>query len=168
MTEQTTAVRCCETCLYMATHEKCDKCLSTDEDWATYRETKVMPEYRYANYEEGNWFDRVIQFELEGKRNIVIGGQGEAETNTQWTPQRTADNLHHAADQCGYCCGSLHRGPDVDTLVISTHEGTFRLTWDKGGHLAHIVTLNSYTGEVDPEGWNWKNYNPFRVTEPPK
>jgi hypothetical protein len=159
----------CRTCLYCATHEKCDGCLSTKEDFAEYRrimdENRARPitewvkaplPSRYLHWEEGNWMDRMIQFEIEGKLNIVIGGQGEAEVNTKWTPEHTAEHLHDVAEQCGYLCGRLRRGADDDRLQISTAEGTFELVWDKSGKLLRAYDVN-HSG-----GWKWDNYNPFR------
>lgn len=127
----------CETCLYMATHEKCDNCLTLPGDYDNYNAANgwKSPEYRYLNYQEGNWMKRVMQFELEGKRNIVIGGQGEAEVNTKWTPEQTSKHLHYVAGECGYFCQNL-RYVDADKkkgLKISTHEGIWALCWDDKG-----------------------------------
>lgn len=158
----------CRTCLYMATHEKCDGCLSTEEDYAEYRRimdgnkgkpvsqwVKAELPNRYLHWEEGNWIERVIRFELEGRRNIVIGGQGEAEANAQWTPERTAEHLHYVAGECGYQCGNLRRGSEDDRLQISTSEGTFELVWDKVGKLQRIYDVNNL------KGWQWTNVNPW-------
>lgn len=153
----TTTPRTCHTCLYMATHEKCDGCLNTKEDWAEYRATGNMPPNRYANYEEGNWLDRMIEAERSGQRNIVIGGQGEAECNTRWTPQKTSTHLHYVSGECGYLTGNLHRVGDEIHLRISTQEGTFLLVWDVATEqLQRIENVN------DSNGWHWTDSNPFR------
>lgn len=123
-------VRSCETCLFMATHDHCDGCLGKDTN-----------NFQYANYQEGNWMKRASQFELDGKRNIVIGGQGEAEVNTRWTPQKTTKHLHYVAEQCGYMVGTLSTKGDTKTLKITTSEGIFRLVW-VNDQLEHIETWN--------------------------
>ena len=90
-----------------------------------------MPPNRYANYKEGNWLKRLSQYQLEGKCNIVIGGQGEAEVNTKRTPKEVAKNLHYVAEQCGYMVGHLTNAKQdgTRTLQITTAEGSFRLVW---------------------------------------
>ena len=122
----------CETCLYMATHEKCDNCLHSKEDWSKYHsEGRLeMPPFRYLHCQEGNWFKRAYQFEIDGKRNIVIGGQGEAEVNTKNTPEHTAKHLHYVAEQCGYMVGTLTKKNGTATLKVNTSEGHFRLVWE--------------------------------------
>ena len=160
--EQTETIRECRTCLYMATHEKCGRCgtetdcLHTPEDWEDYRKTNRFPPFRYRFYEEGNWMDRIIQAEIDGTHNIVIGGQGEAEVNTKWTPEETSKSLHYVSEQCGYVTGSLHTHADHTTrLEIYTTEGQFELVWD-GFQPIRIVDVNN------PKGWHWSNQNPWR------
>ncbi len=162
---KTQETKSCTTCLYMATHEKvCDGCLNTDEDYAKYRESGDMPPFRYLNYKEGNWMNRVIQAEIDGKQNIVIGGQGEAEVNTEWTPQKTSDHLHYVSEQCGYVTGHLHSF-DNNTkigLKIYTSEGEFLLVWDGTG-ISHLPIRLLYIENLhDSKGWCWSNENPFR------
>lgn len=159
----------CRTCLYCATHEKCDGCLYTKDDLSEYHEKLVeqkgkpfcratwpnLPS-RYLHWEEGNWMERVLRFEIEGRRNIVIGGQGEAEVNTRWTPTHTVRHLHDVAEQCGYLCHNLRHLPEDDRVKISTAEGTFELVWDKAGKLLRINNVN------EPDGWSWENVNPWQ------
>ncbi len=74
---------------------------------------------------------RIMQWEIEGKVNIVIGGQGEAEVNTKWSPEHTSKHLHYVAEQCGYMCGGItHRADKTTTVTIATAEGIFCLVWD--------------------------------------
>lgn len=40
--------------------------------------------------------------EYSGELNIVIGGSGEAEVNTRWTPEETFASLCDVSEQCGY------------------------------------------------------------------
>ncbi len=153
----------CRTCLYMATHEKCNGCLETPKDFV-YKGDGKFPPYTYHHYKEGNWMDRVIQAEIDGKQNIVIGGQGEAEVNTKWTPQKTSDHLHYVSEQCGYVTGHLHFNKD-DTkigLKIYTSEGQFRLVWSGTG-ISHSPCRLLYIENLqDTKGWCWSNKNPFR------
>lgn len=176
MSEENTAIVGCLTCLYMATHEKCDGCLSTEEDDKAMRDAyktlkvddkKPVIPFRYLHYKEGNWMERVTQREIDGTRNIVIGGQGEAEVNTKWTPQETSEHLHDVSEQCGYFTGSLHSQRD-DTeiaLTISTTEGQYKLVWEGTG----ISHLPARLLRIEPIGkvmfdWKWSNVNPWRKT----
>lgn len=161
----------CQTCLYMATHEKCDGCLRTEEDYKAMKFDSKTPDppYRYLHYKEGNWMDRRIQQEIDGTVNIVIGGQGEAEVNTKWTPEKTSKHLHYVSEQCGYFTGRLtynnhgdKKGSTIATglvfLRICTTEGEFRLEWSEGQLIC-----------IEPIGenllnWRWDNVNPFRKT----
>ena len=65
-----TIKKSCQTCLYMATHEKCSDCLHSKEDWKEYHAhgRGKMPPFRYLHYQEGNWLKRVYHFELEGEK----------------------------------------------------------------------------------------------------
>ena len=169
MDNKTTIVDC-QTCLYMATHEHCDGCLRTEEDYKAMRwDGSPDPPYRYLHYKEGNWMDRVMQAWIDGTQNIVIGGQGEAEVNTKWTPQETSDSLHRVSEQCGYFTGHLTynnhgdkkgctMGTNLIFLRICTTEGEFRLEWSEG-QLVCITPI----GE-NLLGWSWDNVNPFRQT----
>jgi len=146
----------CETCLYAATHEKCDGCLNTEGDWATYRKTGEMHPFRYLNYEEGNWIDRVIQAEIEGKKNIVIGGMGEAEVNVKWTPKETAKHLRMVSECCGYVTGCINQTADYKTLCICKDTGEHKLVW-KNNELIKIVNVMESKSKIE-----WENVNPFR------
>ena len=160
-----TKTKSCDTCLYMATHEKCHECLTSKEDYKDFNEAGgwKRPDYHYYNYEAGNWMERIIRFEIEGKRNIVIGGQGEAEVNTKWTPQETSKHLHYVSEQCGYMTGTLHHF-DNDTkigLTIYTTESQFRLVWSGTG-ISHLPARLLYIENLnDADGWNWVNRNPW-------
>jgi len=115
-------VKACQTCLYCATKCKCDGCLHTKEDYAAYHAggRVAMPDFRFLNWTPGNW--------LEGKRNIVIGGYGEAEVNTMRTPEETSKQLHSVAEECGYLCRNLRKTDLVAKLFITVH-GHFELEW---------------------------------------
>lgn len=148
----------CQTCLYMATHEKCDGCLRTEEDYKAMKfDGSPDPPFRYLYYKEGNWMDRVIQAEIDGDRNIVIGGQGEAEVNTKWTPQETSTHLHYVSEQCGYSTGSLTNDGMIRSLRIATTEGQYRLVWSVDGRLLRIEPIGKVMFD-----WKWENKNPFR------
>jgi len=139
-------VKDCATCLYMTTHEQCNGCLYSADDVADLREgrTERLPDNKYLHYKEGNWLKRRIQFELDGKRSIVIGGQGEAEVNTLATPQETSEHLHYVAEECGYLCNNLRHAKDGRTFLhICTTEGAFELEWASGWptRLAYIWAL---------------------------
>lgn len=139
-----TAPKTCETCLYMATHEKCNDCLGDD-----------VKAFRYANHVPGNWLRRMQEWEREGKRNIVIGGQGEAEVNTKWTPEETSKSLHYVSEQCGYMTGNLHEREGRTRLSIYTSEGHFELRWTLDGTLEAIDRL---TEDGAKRVQSWPNY----------
>lgn len=153
-----TAPRTCQTCKHMATHAKCDGCLNTPADYAAYRDGKPMPDMRYLNWEPGNWLREEHAAQLSGARNIVIGGQGEAEVNVKRTPQQAAKHLHYVAGECGYSVGPLRHklefhvkyGAEVaeSRIAICTSEGEFELLWIEG-QLESIRDVNH------PNGWKW-------------
>ena len=139
--------KCCQTCLYMATHEPiCNGCLGDDAN-----------NYGYKNHRFGNWMARVEQFELSGRLNIVIGGQGEAEVNTKWTPEKTSKHLHYVAEQCGYMCARLNplAGGKYKSLKIYTSEGYYSLNWEND-QLKGIFELDC-DGKIVGTFWNADN-----------
>jgi hypothetical protein len=146
-------MKCCNTCLYCATHErdKCDGCLDP------YRPGKE-PEHSYHNYVEGNWMKRLAEYEATGRQNIVIGGQGEAEVRVTRSPQETAAALHDVAGQCGYACSSLSGPHEAKTITIHTYEGKYRLTWGENQHLHSIVELlqtDHGKWTIEKSNWPW-------------
>ena len=149
----------CETCLYMATHEKCDGCLHTKEDYELFRNGSEWPPFRYLNYKDGNWLGRSMLYELTGKQNIVIGGTGEAEVNTKQKPFEVSKHLHYVAEQCGYIVGTLHKSRisevDILSLKISTSEGNFRLIWHDN-QLDRIERLDRQ-GNIIDSFWDRQN-----------
>lgn len=146
-----TAPRTCQTCLYMATHEHCKGCLGPAD----------VKEFLYTNWKPGNWLKRMNDFERTGKRNIVIGGQGEAEVNVKQTPAEASKNLHQVAKCCGYTVDSLRCTASYTGLQLDiwTSAGWFRLYWDttdknEPGKLHHIDRLN---GNNKPARQSWPN-----------
>ena len=135
----------CHTCLYMATHEHCTDCLRTKEDYAALGRGENPP-CRYTNYEEGNWTGRLLWRQADGSRNIVIGGQGEAEVNTKQSPAAASANLHYVAEQCGYIVGHLRHKGNSTLLLVNTHDGLFDLEW-VNSQLEHIWRV-----QIDAEG----------------
>jgi len=144
-TKEKTEKKDCMSCLYLVTHEKCDGCLRTEEDYKIVRENmtenakmhqseiygqeKQDPPYRYLNWARGNGLERGYQFEKQGKLNIVIGGMGEAEVNTRWTPETTLETLINVAEQCGYY---VYQGIWCDNekqIEVMNHEGHFRVVF---------------------------------------
>jgi hypothetical protein len=146
-TTQTTPIieapKCCETCIYCATHEKCEGCLHTEG-----RSLSAGDPFEFNNWVEELGIIRMWEHEISGQRNIVIGGMGEAEINTKWTPQEAAKHLHYVAEQCGYLAERLVNRGTNSTMVIGTHEGNFRITWENGELVKIWAT---YGGD----GWDW-------------
>lgn len=166
-------VKTCKTCVHMATHERCDGCLHTDDDWKAYhaKHTARMEsgergdwpqmDYRYLNYEEGNWLKRVEEFENSGRRNIVIGGQGEAEVNTQWTPEETFKHLCYVAGECGYLCRRA-KDANSDRLEVRVYlpHGAFAVVYC-GDTMSHIERMADPTDMI-----GGKRYEPGYSTWP--
>ena len=132
----------CKTCKHMATHAGCKNPGDSDYCLRDWQKTGKFP---FHNWEPGNWQREIQTSENRGDHNIVIGGQGEAEVNVKWSPQKTSKHLHYVAEQCGYCCGNLHKGGVYGLgeweLDIYTTEGHYFLVWDKGRFKA-IYDLN--------------------------
>lgn len=111
----------CYTCLYRATHEKCDDCL-TPPGWKGEphevgvwnkgngeTEPIIQDTYAYANWAEGTLgesLERLHALEVSGARNIVIGGSGEAEVNSKWTVKEAHHRLCRVSKDCGYMTSS--------------------------------------------------------------
>ena len=127
----------CETCLYMATHEECytgGGCLNTPEDYAEYRNCGVMPPMRYRNWVESNpmeQIERQHRLQVEGKRQIVLG-PGEAEVNTNQSPEEASKHLHYVAEECGYMGERLtpDAGDGKQSLTVFKDFGPFRIEWE--------------------------------------
>ena len=102
------------------------------------------------------------QFVLEGKRCIVIGGQGEAEVRATDSPSLASRNLHRVAEQCGYWVGGLkqHRplrpGVYSTRLRIATTEGEYELAW-VAGVLQSILPVGVGTHLI--ADWCWTRAN---------
>lgn len=126
-----TAPHSCQTCRHMGTHAKCEGCLNG---------TPRGEPFPYRNWEPGNWLRELHAAEVRGTRNIVIGGQGEADFCAVACPESVAKHLHYVAGECGYLCGRLS-GLDngAQRLTISTHEGTYTVHWH-AGKLVKITT----------------------------
>jgi len=118
--ETKTIKKDCQTCLYLATYEKCKGCLGMDEP------------FQHTNWVEGDGVARIKTWEQEGQVNIVIGGMGEAEVNVKWTPEEALKSLCHVAECCGY---SVYKGDwySEDKKIHCWNEvGHFVLCYYKG------------------------------------
>lgn len=130
-TETVTELRTCHTCLYLATHEQCDGCLHSEDDYAEYRQTGTMPKMRYANWTAGDGLARIHEWELDGRSSIVIGGQGEADVNVKDNAATTSHRLHDVSEQCGYFCERVRHVAPFPCKEITFHnsEGGFVLVF---------------------------------------
>ena len=63
-----------------------------------------------------------------GEINIVIGGSGEAEVNTKWTPEETYSRLCHVSEECGYFTSKGKWFDHTKEIFIVT-DGEYRLTY---------------------------------------
>ncbi len=110
-------MKSCETCLYSATHEKCDGCLGNQP-------------FAYKNWTEGDGIARRRELENSGQRNIVIGG--EAEVNVNWKPDEAYKELFRVAEACGYSINRRNWGFSSCQIEIGTPDGHFVVTWWDG------------------------------------
>jgi len=122
MNAATDIPRSCETCLYLATHDKCDGCLGTGEP------------YDYKNWTLAT-FGQAMTLEHErqvsGERNIVVGGQGEAEVNARWTVKEAYEHLVRVSSECGYLTSAPKFDADEACIRIFCH-GEWFLFWKAG------------------------------------
>lgn len=136
----------CSTCLFMATHEKCGKCL-----YKTYG-PHPGEVFEYNNWTPGNYLRHLHAAEISGRYNIVIGGQGEAEFCSTNSPDSVARHLRRVAMECGYLVGRLLSGKSGTTLTISTRDGEFTITW--------VDNILSSIIPSTQSNWRWdKNYS---------
>lgn len=135
----------CQTCRHMTTHKACgtvgadDYCLG---DFNT--RDKVL----YRNWEPGNWARDRLEAEQAGTYNIVIGGVGEAEVNTQWTLAYTLKHLHHVAECCGYFVQKRKNRPEIEVYT----ESRYLLIFGAYGRLQRIDELDQ-EGQIRNESW---------------
>lgn len=136
-----TSPRSCHTCRHSGTHSACDGCLTG---------TPSGEPFPYRNWEPGNWLRELHAAEVRGSRNIVIGGQGEADFCAIACPESVAKHLHYVAGECGYLCGRLVRRGNAQRLSIITSEGSYVLCWIDG-------KLDRITTESGRECWRADN-----------
>jgi len=142
-------MKTCMTCLYSFTHEKCDGCLHTPEDYETYRTIGRMAPFRYLYHVESDPLAimcRLHALQLLGHRPITLG-PGEADIYATSTPEATSKHLHYVAKQCGYCCHMLRMDAFGDvTLRLCKDGGPFTMRW-RDNQLISVET---------PAGTYWK------------
>lgn len=156
--------RSCCTCLYRATHEKCEGCLHP-EGWVGERvvifsgpngeNPTYGKSYAYANWKEsslGEALERQHQLEVSGEWNIVIGGSGEAEVNALWSPREAYEHLYKVSCACGYYTKSpTFYGDEARIWIAGSWNGPRILVW-KSGVLERIEKENGVcTWERHPE-----------------
>lgn len=140
--------RSCNTCLYRATHEACDGCLSPpgwkgvptvvgESTIGDKKEPIVQDSFAYANWKPGSLgeaMERDHQLEVAGARNIVIGGSGEAEVNAKWTIKEATKQLHYVSECCGYYTrGPFFEGEKAWLSIVGSWPGGERiLVWESG------------------------------------
>ena len=131
----TTTPVCCNTCLYAFTHENCDGCLHTAEDYEAYRNSGRMAPFRYLHYSASDplaMLTRLHDLQLKGHRAITLGA-GEADINATSTPEATAKHLHYVACEVGYLCHNLqHDAFGNTTLRLDKDGGPYTMRWKAG------------------------------------
>ncbi len=120
--------RCCENCLYVASHEGCGEIGS--EGYCL--NNKDIDGYTYSNFVKGDGIARIRELEDRGERNIVISGTGEAEVNVLNSPERTYKNLCHVSEQCGYYTYKGEWTEHVKVINICLEDRLFGLVYING------------------------------------
>jgi len=120
----------CRTCInVVADKSKCKGCLG--------KSTKIQNpdgsttyQYEYNNYTEGDPVAKLIELQRSGKRNIVLGGEGEHEVNVNWSYEKTLAKL---IDRCEDVGGLTWR-EGTDTIIIDKpfYGGAFHLQFQDG------------------------------------
>lgn len=167
------APKSCQTCVYMATHEKCDGCLVHPADYLM----TPRPRFRYNNWTPGNWLRREHEQQLAGNRAVVIGRQGEAEVYANRPAAEQSKHLNYVAEQCGYYGEPLQRSEvyhtdygcalKTDTKVYMTSEGLFRLVW-VSDRLERIERLDYETREAVNIDWSRHTPDPSTLAPEPR
>lgn len=117
----------CYTCKHYADHQngECEGCLGDTEP------------YEYNNYERGSWIDKILASERSGKRNIVLGHEGEHEVNVKWDIDKTYKKLSHTSE----CCGGVTTRKNNSIFVYKCYGPAYRLVYNSKGKLSHILEL---------------------------
>jgi hypothetical protein len=119
----------CETCLYLASREQCDGCLTDAPD-----SHPDAPCYLYRHHEAGTFgqaMERQHQRQVAGIQNIVISGQGEAEVNARWSVAQAYKSLVDVSEACGYLTHAPQFNGDQASIRILAH-GEWFLIWKSG------------------------------------
>ncbi len=128
-------MKSCLTCLYGFTHENCDGCLHTPEDYESYRTCGRMAPFRYLHHVASDplaMLTRLHDLQLKGQRPITLGA-GEADIYATSTPEATAKHLHYVACEVGYCCHPLqHDAFGHTTLRLDKDGGPYLMRWKDG------------------------------------
>jgi hypothetical protein len=123
----------------MATHENCKDCLGSCEEVKNNQD-----KYLYKNHEEGTniqAFARLKYLEMNGERDIVIGGIGEAEINVLRTPEESFKTLCNISER-GYF---THKGrwDEKCKEIICITEAKYLISYVNN----KFVSINKVTGE---------------------
>lgn len=119
----------CETCLYLASREKCDACLADAPGSRPWN-----PVYLYHHHEPatfGQAMERQHQRQVAGIQKLVISGQGEAEVNARWSVAQAYKSLVHVSEACGYLTQAPQFNGDRASIRILAH-GEWFLIWKSG------------------------------------
>ena len=135
MTTDTKTPVSCLTCLYAFTHEACDGCLHTAEDYAAYRTCGRMAPFRYLHHVPSDPLSiltHLHDMQLSGKRCITLG-DGEADIYATSSPEETSKHLHYVACECGYICHQLQKDAFGNTtLRLDKDGGPYQMLWKDG------------------------------------
>ena len=111
----------CTTCLHtgQGLHDKCTKCLQEKEGGG----------FAYSEYEHGDASAKIVKLEREGTRNIVIGGEGEMEVNSQWSYEEAYKKLFACGEEVG---GMVYRESNRELLVTKAFDDkSYSLLYDE-------------------------------------
>ena len=131
--------KCCETCLYVGTRERCSGCLNPQD----------LDGYGYANWESGDGMARLLAFQRRGERSIVVGWQGGLEVTATDTLAEFRKRAVRVAEQCGYLVGNPEiapsRHPHCREVRCYTETGCWAVVF--GGEPERLVAIDRLPGD---------------------
>lgn len=111
-------MKSCKTCVNtLANRNACEGCLTVSKGAS----------FAYRNYEEGDPRALLLEMQRSGRRNIVLGGEGEHEVNVKWAIDTAYRSLSHVCEMCGGLCWK----ENPTTLIVDkTYGGAFTLEYE--------------------------------------
>jgi len=125
-------MKSCKTCVNgLANRNACEHCLTVSKGAS----------FDYRNYEEGDPRALLLEMQRSGRRNIVLGGEGEHEVNATWAIDTAYRTLSHVCEMCGGLCWK----ENPTTLIVDKpYGGAFTLEYERIPVLADLKLVRIY------------------------